>query len=123
MISQSLRAFTLAAAFAASTAPTAYAAPFDGLWSVVIVTRSGACDQTYRYGLYISNGIVSYAGGGPVNMSGRVSSSGQVSVTVSSGPQYAAGSGRLSQRSGRGTWRGRGSTGACSGVWIASRGG
>jgi hypothetical protein len=125
MISYSIRAFTLATAFAAlavCAAPTAQAAPFDGSWSVLVITRSGACDQSYRYGVFISNGIVQYAGGGPVSLSGRVTSSGNVSVRVSSGPQYAVGTGRLSPTSGRGTWRGQGPAGSCSGVWSASRG-
>ncbi len=125
MISRSIRAFAVATAFAIlaiSSAPPAYAAPFDGPWSVLVITRSGACDPTYRYGVFISGGVVSYAGGAPVNLSGRVNSSGHVSVTVSSGPQYATGTGRLSRSSGSGTWRGQGPTGACSGVWSASRG-
>ncbi len=125
MISHSIRAFTLATAFATvaiCTASTAHAGPFDGQWSVLVITRSGGCDQTYRYGVQISNGVVYYAGGGPVSLSGRVNSSGHVSVTVSSGPQYAQGSGRLSRNTGSGTWRGQGPTGACAGVWSASRG-
>ena len=37
-------------------------------------------------------------------------------------PQYAVGSGHLSRSSGRGSWRGQGPSGACSGVWSATRG-
>ena len=126
MISQSIRAFGLATAFttfAICAASTAQAAPFDGSWSVLIITRSGPCDQSYRFGAHISNGVVQYAGGGPVSVSGRVNASGHVSVRVSSGPQYAVGSGRLSRNSGGGTWRGQGPSGACAGTWSASRGG
>ena len=122
MISHPIRAFALATAFVASaisTAPVAYAAPFDGSWSVLVHTRSGPCDQSYRYGVHISNGIVQYAGGGPVSVSGRVNKSGHVSVRVSSGPQYAVGSGRLSRNSGGGTWRGQGPSGACAGATVA----
>jgi hypothetical protein len=126
MISHSIRAFCSATAFIAlfavdATAP-ALAAPFDGQWSVLIITRSGPCDQSYRFGAQIANGVVYYSGGGPVSLSGRVNASGHVSVRVSSGPQYAVGSGRLSRNSGGGTWRGQGPTGACAGVWSASRG-
>jgi hypothetical protein len=80
MISHSIRAFTLATAFATAAicaVSTAHAAPFDGQWSVLVITRSGGCDQTYRYGVQISNGVVYYAGGGPVSLSGRVNSSGR----------------------------------------------
>ena len=55
------------------------------------------------------------------HLTGRVSSSGHVSVRVSSIPQYAVGSGRLSRSRGGGGWRGQGSTGTCSGTWSASR--
>jgi len=125
MINYSIRAATLATVFAAvmsSAAPSAQAASFDGPWSVLVVTRSGPCDQAYRYGVTIARGVVYYAGGGPVSLTGRVSPSGAVTVRVSSGPQYALGSGHLSRSSGRGSWRGQGPSGACSGVWSATRG-
>jgi hypothetical protein len=125
MMSHSIRAAAVATAFAVavvSAAASAYAASFDGPWSVLVITRSGPCDQTYRYGVIISNGVVQYAGGGPVTLTGRVSSSGNVSVRVSSGPQWALGSGRLSRSSGGGSWRGQGPSGGCAGVWSASRG-
>jgi hypothetical protein len=125
MISHSIRAAALATVFAAvmsSAAPSAHAASFDGPWSVVVMTRSGACDQAYRYGVMIARGVVHYAGGGPVSLTGRVSPSGAVTVRVSSGPQYAIGSGHLSRSSGRGSWRGQGPNGACAGVWSATRG-
>lgn len=86
------------------------------------MTRRGPCDAAYRYGVMIRGGSVSYAGGGPVSVSGRVSPSGSVSVSVSSGGSYAVGSGRLRGGSGGGSWRGQGPSGACSGVWSASRG-
>jgi hypothetical protein len=125
MMRHSLCAVGLASAFAACAVVStpAWAAPYDGSWSVVVVPRSGACSQSYRYGVQITNGVVYYAGGGPVSVSGRVSSSGAVRVTVSAGGQYAAGSGRLGRSSGGGSWRGQGPTGSCAGVWSASRGG
>ena len=123
MIGFSLRALCLATAAGAcmlSIAATAQAAPFDGSWSVLIVTRSGQCDPSFRTAVTISNGIV-YAAGA-ANISGRVSPRGAVSVTVS-GPQgTASGSGQLSRSHGGGGWRGRGPQGACSGSWSASRG-
>jgi len=124
MIGSSLRALCVAAAAAAcvcSSAAVSYAGPFDGYWSVLIVTRSGACDPTFRTAVSISNGIVS--GGGGANISGRVSNSGAVSVSVSAGDQRASGGGRLRGNTGGGSWSGRGSRGHCSGSWSASRGG
>jgi hypothetical protein len=128
MTSLSIRALTLATALSAgamfSACSTASAqSQFNGNWSVVIYTTRGACDPSYRTSVYIQNGHVSGSGG--VNVAGRVSASGQVRVSVSSGEQSASGSGRLSVRGGvgqgSGTWSGRGSQGTCAGTWVASR--
>jgi hypothetical protein len=123
MLSKSIRAVTLATAFAAcilSDVSTASAGPFDGSWSVLIVTRRGACDPSFRTSVYVSNGIVT--GGGAASVSGRVSNAGAVSVCVSGGPGRACGSGRLRGNSGGGSWSGGGSQGHCSGSWSAARG-
>ncbi|HEY6993714.1 MAG TPA: hypothetical protein VH397_08390, partial [Xanthobacteraceae bacterium] len=72
MVSHSIRAVTLATAFAVTTlaaAPSAHAASFDGPWSVLVITRSGACDQSYRYGVMIRGSTISYLGGGAVSVS------------------------------------------------------
>jgi len=125
MISHSIRAAALATGFAAAISCasfSAHAASFDGPWSVLVVTRAGPCDQAYRYGVTIVRGQVYYAGGGPVALTGRVSPSGGVTVRVSSGPQYAIGTGRLTRTTGSGSWRGQGPSGACAGVWSATRG-
>ncbi len=125
MICHSIRAVALATLLAGTAlyaAPPADAASFDGPWSVLVITKSGPCDQSYRYGVMIRGGSVSYLGGGAVSVSGRVARSGQVSVSVSSGGQNAIGSGRLSGGRGGGTWRGRGPSGSCSGVWSATQG-
>lgn len=108
----------LASAFAS---PAPARTNFDGNWSVLIVTQSGPCDRAYRYGLSIRNGAVFYEGSLSVNLTGRVSNNGQVSVRVSAGSQGASGSGRLSRDSGSGKWRGTGSMGSCSGTWTADR--
>jgi hypothetical protein len=99
----------------------AASAAFDGRWSVVIGTRSGPCDPQYRFGVRIINGNITYEGGGAANAQGRVSPSGTVTVSVSSGPQAASGQGRLTRDYGTGTWRGQGPGGACSGAWQAWR--
>jgi hypothetical protein len=86
-----------------------------GSWAVQITTRRGACDPSSTFGVEIHDGVVSGAAGG------RVSKSGAVSVSVSSGGSYASGSGHLSTSSGGGSWHGVGSRGACSGTWVAGR--
>jgi hypothetical protein len=123
MLSNSIRAVTMASAIVACTLPlasTANAGPYDGSWSVTVITRSGPCDPSYRYGVSISNGIVS--GGGGASVSGRVTNSGAVSVVVSSSVGSARGSGHLSRNGGGGSWSGQGQQGRCSGTWSASRG-
>jgi hypothetical protein len=103
------------------TTPAAKArSPYDGNWSVLIVTESGSCDRAYRYALQIVNGRISYPDQ-TIAVSGRVDGNGRVYVRVSAGGQYASGSGRLSGDSGAGRWSGRGSTSACSGYWQADR--
>jgi hypothetical protein len=124
MLGTFLRSLCLATAAGACTlafVATSHAAPFDGSWSVLIITRAGPCDPSFRTAVTIINGVVT--GAGAARIAGRVSPSGAVSVSVS-GPQGTAfGSGRLSRTAGSGGWRGRGPSGACSGSWSASRGG
>jgi hypothetical protein len=103
----------------ATTAPAR--SPYDGAWSVTIVTQRGGCQPSYRYGVEIANGYVTYGGGGGVSMSGRVAANGAVRVALSAGSASANGSGRLSRASGRGNWVGRAGGEACAGYWVAER--
>jgi len=107
---------SVAAVPAASSART----PYDGAWSVLIVTQRGSCDRAYRYGIQIVDGNLMYQGG-VVNLTGRVNTSGAVRVSVSAGDARANGSGRLTRSSGRGSWSGRSGGDACSGYWEAER--
>jgi len=118
------RSFVFVAGFvlaAAILSPASARTVYDGNWSVLILTKRGACDPAYRYGLVIRNGLVFYEGSASVNVRGRVNRGGGVSVRVSSGSQGASGSGRLARRYGRGQWRGIGSMGSCAGTWTAER--
>src|ERR1041385_4328593 len=105
--------FVVAAALAPE--PAAARTPYDGNWSVLIVTNTGPCDRAYRYGLRIDDGSVIYEGSAPVNVAGRVNRNGVVNVRVWAGSQGASGSGRLSRTAGGGQWRGTGSMGTCAG--------
>jgi hypothetical protein len=107
--------FTAAAGSAHATSP------YDGSWYVIITTVRGACSSGSGFGLQIRDGAV-YGGSGGFNVGGRVSRSGAVHVSVSSGQQHASGGGRLRASSGGGSWRGVGSQGVCLGYWSASRG-
>ena len=101
--------------------PTVARTPYDGLWSVLIVTESGDCDRGYRYPVAIVNGTVRHApeGDQSFDIAGRVGAGGQVNVSVRRGEQYAQGSGRLSASSGTGRWRSP--SNGCAGHWEAER--
>jgi hypothetical protein len=104
----------------AASAPAMARTPFDGLWSVSIFTDVGTCDRAYRYPVQIINGAVLPGGADPsVRIVGRVDRSGVARVTVSRGDQWAHGAGRLSMRSGSGTWTSP--SARCSGRWTAER--
>ena len=97
------------------------ATPYDGPWHVTITTVRGTCSSGVGFGLLIRDGLV-YGYSSDVNVSGRVSRSGAVQVSLISGQQHASGSGRLRGSSGEGSWRGVGMQGACAGYWSAGRG-
>ena len=103
------------------TSPSSARSSFDGAWSVVIVTRAGACTPTLRYPVAITNGIVTNGGDSPASVSGHVAPTGAVRVTVQAGGSWASGSGHLSATGGNGIWRGQGSSGLCQGIWQAER--
>ncbi len=67
---------------------------YDGVWSVVIITRAGICDPSYRYPIRISNGHVINAGKSQVHITGRVGKNGAVVVNVNSEGKSAIGTGR-----------------------------
>ena len=94
---------------------------FDGSWSVVIITDAGTCDRAYRYGIRIAGGRLHYDGGMGVALSGQVTPTGNVSVSLSQGAAVARGSGRLSRSAGSGRWQGASPNLRCSGHWQAER--
>jgi hypothetical protein len=114
-------AATLAAAVLTPATDARASSRYDGAWSVVIYTKTGSCDQSYRFSGQITNGIIFYSGLGAVDVTGRVKSNGAAYVRVSSGSNYAMGYGRMTTRHGAGTWRGRLSSGSCTGTWAATR--
>ena len=115
-----LAGFVLVLAYFAVVSPAFARTPYDGDWSVVIVTHRGACDADYRFGVQIELGMV-VNGGGIATVQGQVTPQGGVRVTVRSGSERAYGFGRLSKNRGSGVWRGQGSSGTCGGTWTAER--
>jgi hypothetical protein len=113
------RASMLAFTIIATTASIATAGtPYDGRWSLSIVTTRGDC-STYNFPVDITNGRVSFPG--LVRANGRVTGKGYVRVFVAAMDKSASGSGRLSRGSGGGHWSGRSGNDRCSGSWSAQR--
>jgi hypothetical protein len=107
----SFASFLLTAAVLAA-APAAAQSPYDGLWQVTVVTKTGSCDAQTTSTVNVADGKIS---GGPV--SGSVGSGGLVKVSINGA--YA--NGQLSGNSGSGKWNGASAGVACSGRWEASR--
>ena len=105
------------AASAGRSREPARTSSFDGRWSITIETDRGSCERAYRIGLVIEDGTVTYEG----TPYGRVTTKGNVRVHFTIGEQRADGRGRLSKASGAGVWKGVGSSGSCSGRWLAER--
>jgi hypothetical protein len=103
-----------AVAASAATAPAIAQTPYDGLWSVTVVTKSGSCDAQTHSTLTITDGKVSAAG---ANVSGSIGREGLVRVSI--GGAFA--NGQLSGNAGSGKWNGASAGIPCSGRWEASR--
>jgi len=97
-----------------ATLPASAAEPYDGLWNVTIVTKSGTCEPTARYPLTVSEGRITAPG---ADVSGKVGREGLVKVSI--GAAYA--NGQLSGNTGSGKWNGASGGVPCSGRWEASR--
>ncbi|MFL6817441.1 MAG: hypothetical protein ACJ8EF_05820 [Bradyrhizobium sp.] len=88
--------------------------PYDGLWNVTVVTKSGSCEPQTRSTLTISDGKVSAAG---ADVTGSIGREGLVKVSI--GGAHA--NGQLSGNAGSGKWNGASAGIPCSGRWEASR--
>ncbi len=111
----------VALASVAVVGPALARTAYDGDWSVVIVTEGGACDVSYRFGVQVAHGKVINDGGGVAAVEGQVAPTGVVKVIVRAGSEWARGFGRLGKNHGSGVWRGQGTSGTCSGRWLAER--
>jgi hypothetical protein len=93
---------------------------FNGSWNVEVIPQSGSCQQTYQFAVVIQNGQVRYGGTDGIAASGAVTPSGAIQGSIGAGSVQANVKGRLSGRSGSGTWVGAGSF-ACAGQWRATK--
>ena len=102
---------SILASTAALSVPASAQSPYDGLWQVTVVTKTGSCDAHTSSTVTVTDGKVS----GPI--SGTVGSGGLVRVSINGA--YA--NGQLSGNSGSGKWNGASAGVPCSGRWEASR--
>jgi len=107
-------ASALATAIALAAVPASAETPYDGLWNVTVVTKTGSCEPTAHYPLTITDGRVSAPG---ADVSGSIGREGLVRVSI--GGAYA--NGQLSGKVGSGKWNGASAGVPCSGRWEASR--
>ena len=113
-ISRFFLASFLTSAAALVAAPASAQTPYDGLWQVTVVTKTGSCDAQSTSTVTVTDGKVS-GSGAPI--SGSVGSGGLVRVSINGA--YA--NGQLSGNSGSGKWNGASAGVPCSGRWEASR--
>jgi hypothetical protein len=106
--------FLACVATGAAAAPAFAQTPYDGLWHVTIVTKTGSCEPTASSTLTVTDGKISAAG---ANVSGSIGHEGLVRVSINGA--YA--NGQLSGNSGSGKWNGASAGIPCSGRWEASR--
>jgi hypothetical protein len=100
-------------ATAVFAAPAIAQTPYDGLWSVTVVTRTGSCQPTTSYPLLVADGKVS----GAADLSGSVGQNGVVRASL----RGAFANGQLSGNAGSGRWNAASAGMPCSGRWMATR--
>ena len=93
-------------------------AKFNGSWSVHLVADGGLCGSGSSQTLLVQNGSVR-AGGSGVGISGQVTPTGAVSLSVQKAGLHGSASGKLSGTSGSGSWSV--SSLGCTGRWTAQR--
>jgi hypothetical protein len=104
----------LVAATGFISAPALAQSPYDGLWQVTVVTKTGSCEPQTSSTLTVTDGKVSAAG---ADVSGSVGREGLVRVSI----HGAYANGQLSGNAGSGKWNGASAGVPCSGRWEASR--
>ena len=107
-----------------SFAALAKPAPFDGAWSMMLVTTNGHCGKI-KIGMAVTGGRISATSGKfvmhKIALAGRISASGATKINGVAGPRQAISTGRFTRSKGVGKWNGTGPSGVCSGVWTAVR--
>jgi hypothetical protein len=104
----------LVAATGFATASATAQTPYDGLWNVTVVTKTGSCEPSSSSTLTVTDGKVTAPG---TDISGSVGREGLVRVSI----HGAYANGQLNGNAGSGKWNGASAGIPCSGHWQASR--
>src|ERR1700744_4586830 len=107
-------ASSLVACSLIASAPANAQTPYDGLWNVTVVTKTGSCEASTSSTLTVADGKISAPG---AEVSGSVGREGLVRVSINGA--YA--NGQLSGNAGSGKWNGASAGVPCSGRWQATR--
>jgi len=102
------------AAATATIGPAMAQTPYDGLWNVTIVTKTGTCEPIASSTLTVADGRISAPG---ADVSGTIGREGLVRVSI----RGAYANGQLNGNTGSGKWNGASAGIPCSGRWQASR--
>jgi hypothetical protein len=113
-------ALSFASALALISSPASAQQQYNGTWNVEVLPQQGSCNRSIRFPVVIQNGQVRYGGAEGIGISGAVTRKGVIRGNVAAGVVQASVVGRLSRRSGSGTWAASGSVN-CSGQWRAAR--
>ncbi|MFI5013207.1 MAG: hypothetical protein ACHQAY_12760 [Hyphomicrobiales bacterium] len=99
--------------------PIAAKTIFDGSWRVTATTTQGSCDRSVGYRVVIIDGRV--LSGDVTGVSGSITASGSITVTVHRKSGTVFGTGHMGASSGAGRWTAQSSSGRCVGEWQAQR--
>jgi hypothetical protein len=94
--------------------------PFDGSWNLHAVPEQGTCTRALRYRVVVERGTVSSRAYRDAEVSGGLQSDGRVEGSIRRNRTQVDVSGRLTGRSGLGTWIAKGGVN-CSGRWSAEK--
>ena len=103
-----------ASVLAGVVSPALAQSPYDGLWTVTIVTNSGSCEPSASSTLTVTDGKISAPG---ADVTGSVGHEGLVKVSINGA--YA--NGQITGNTGSGKWNGASAGIPCSGRWHAAR--
>jgi hypothetical protein len=100
--------------------PASAQQPFDGAWSVHAVPEHGTCRRAHRYRVVVEQGAVRSRASRSAEVSGGLQSDGRIEASIQRSRTRVDVAGRLSGRSGLGTWTATGTIN-CSGRWSAEK--